>query len=353
VGFTYYQNFTNTNQAMNYRYLGNSGLKVSELCLGTMTFGDASYGAEIGTVSEPGAGRLTAIALDHGINFFDTADVYSGGLSEIILGKALGNRRKDVVVASKVRFAMSNRPNDTGLSRSHIIESCENSLKRLGTDVIDLYQIHSYDPGTPLQETLRALHELVQSGKVRYIGCSNLTAWQTMKALAVSEKLNLDQFVSAQLYYSVGARDIEHELVPLCLDQGLGILCWSPLSGGFFSGKYFKEVNSPDDSRRSFKDAGSLKYWPTDEAKGYLIVEELDRKAIKHNKTIAQVALNWLLRKPAVTSVIIGTRKESQLTENLGASGWELTAEDVEKLDEISQPVVPYPVWHQNYSDNR
>jgi aryl-alcohol dehydrogenase-like predicted oxidoreductase len=318
-----------------------------------MTFGDGSYGSEIGTVSEQDAGRLTAIALDHGINFFDTADVYSGGLSEIMLGKALGNRRKDVVVASKVRFAMSDRPNDTGLSRRHIMESCENSLKRLGTDVIDLYQIHSYDPGTPLQETLRALHELVQSGKVRYIGCSNLTAWQTMKALAVSEKLNLDQFVSAQLYYSVGARDIEHELVPLCLDQGLGILCWSPLSGGFFSGKYRKGADTPPDSRRSFREAKSLRYWPTDEIKGYLIVEELDRIASKNNRTITQVALNWLLRKPAVTSVITGARKELQLIDNIGCTGWELSAAEMERLNEVSQPPVPYPVWHQNYSDNR
>ena len=248
---------------------------------------------------------------------------------------------------------MSDQPNDTGLSRAHILEGCENSLKRIGTDYIDLYQLHGYDPGTPLQETLRALDDLVHSGKVRYIGCSNFTAWQTMKALTLSEKLNLEQFVSTQLYYSIGARDIENELVPLCLDQGLGILCWSPLSGGYFTGKYSSGAPKPADSRRNNTRADSLKYWPTDEAKGKQIVEKLGIIASKLQKTITQVALNWLLNKPAVNSIIIGARKESQLLENLGGAGWVLPVVDVEVLDEISKPVVPYPVWHQQYSDKR
>jgi len=338
---------------MIYRYLGDSGLKVSEICLGVMTFGGDSVKNELATVTQKEADSIITTALELGINFFDTADVYSGGVSETVLGKALGDRRKDAVVATKVRFAMSNKPNDTGLSRFHIIKSCEDSLRRLGTDFIDLYQIHSYDPGTPLEETLRALDSLIQSGKVRYIGCSNLTAWQTMKALAVSEKLNIDKFVTTQLYYSIGARDIEHELVPLCIDQKLGILCWSPLSGGFFTGKFRKNTVTPSDARRSNPKSTSIKYWPINENKGFEIIAQLDQTSKNYNKTIAQTSLNWLLRRPNITSVIIGARNIQQLTENAGASGWELIPEDIEFLDNISKPEIPYPVWHQMYSDER
>jgi len=338
---------------MKYRYLGHSGLKVSELCLGVMTFGGDLINNELASVSQKDADQLTATALELGINFFDTADVYSGGISEIVLGKALGSRRKDAIVATKVRFAMSNMPNDTGLSRMHIIKSCEDSLRRLGTDFIDLYQIHSYDPGTPLEETLRALDYLVQSGKVRYTGCSNLTAWQTMKALALSEKMNLEKFVTTQLYYSIGARDIEHELIPLCTDQNIGILCWSPLSGGFFTGKYRKNFTAPADARRSNKQSTSLKYWPVNEEKGLEIVEHLELTGIKYNKSISQTALNWLLCRPNISSVIIGARNLQQLTENAGATDWQLMPDDVRHLATISEPVIPYPNWHQNYSDER
>ncbi len=338
---------------MIYRYLGHSGLKVSEICLGVMTFGGDTVKNELATVAQKDADLITSTALDLGINFFDTADVYSVGVSESVLGKALGNRRKDAVVATKVRFAMSNKPNDNGLSRFHIIKSCEDSLRRLGTDFIDLYQIHSYDPGTPLEETMHALDHLVQSGKVRYIGCSNLTAWQTMKALAISEKMNLEKFITTQLYYSIGARDIEHELVPLCLDQHLGILCWSPLSGGFFTGKFRKNASLPSESRRSNKQASSMKFWPVDEEKGFEIVEQLEQIGNNYDKTIAQTALNWLLCKPAITSVIVGASQIQQLKENAGASEWKLIPEDVEYLDNISKQVVPYPVWHQKYSDDR
>jgi aryl-alcohol dehydrogenase-like predicted oxidoreductase len=338
---------------MEYRYLGNSGLKVSEICLGVMTFGGDLINNELATVSQQEANLIISKAIELGINFFDTADVYSGGVSETVLGKALDNNRKDAVVATKVRFAMSTKPNDTGLSRFHIIKSCEDSLRRLGTDYIDLYQIHSYDEGTPLEETLRALDQLIQSGKVRYIGCSNLSAWQTMKALAISEKLNLEKFITTQLYYSIGARDVEHELVPLCIDQNLGILCWSPLSGGFFTGKFRENQASPTGARRSKQDASSMKYWPVDEKKGYQIVESLDQMARVYDKTIAQTALNWLLGKPAVTSVIIGARNINQLTENTGASGWKLSTEDVAFLDEASRPIIPYPLWHQMLSDKR
>lgn len=338
---------------MKYRYLGNSGLKVSEICLGVMTFGGDIVKNELATVSQPEADSITSAALDVGINFFDTADIYSGGASETVLGKALGTRRKEAVLATKVRFAMSNKPNDTGLSRSHIIRSCENSLRRLGTDFIDLYQIHSYDAGTPMDETLRALDYLVQSGKVRYIGCSNLTAWQTMKALAISEKMNLEKFVTTQLFYSIGARDIEHELIPLCLDQKLGVLCWSPLSGGFFTGKFRKNSALPLNARRSNQNAPSMKFWPVDEEKGFEIVDCLEAISCNYNKSIAQTALNWLLRRNAITSVIIGARNIQQLTENAGATDWELSPADVQYLDTVSKPLTPYPLWHQMYSDER
>jgi aryl-alcohol dehydrogenase-like predicted oxidoreductase len=338
---------------MIYRYLGNSGLKISEIGLGVLTFGGGDEKSELTTVNQKGADLITSTALDLGINFFDTADVYEYGLSETVLGKALGKRRKEAVVATKVRFAMSNKPNDTGLSRFHIIKSCENSLKRLGTDFIDLYQIHSYDPGTPLEETLSALDTLVQSGKVRYIGCSNLTAWQTMKALALSEKLNLEKFVTTQLYYSIGARDIEHELVPLCIDQKLGILCWSPLSGGFFTGKFRKNTEMPKEARRSNIQNDSNKYWPVNVEKGYDIVEHLELIGKKYDKTIAHTALNWLLSKPMISSIIIGARNVNQLTENACASGWQLAPSDIQALDNISKQEIPYPIWHQMYSDER
>lgn len=338
---------------MNYRYLGHSGLKVSEICLGAMTFGSEHMKSELATVSQNEANFITSFALDSGIKFFDTADVYGLGASEIALGKALGNRRNEAVVATKVRFAMSDSPNDTGLSRYHIIKSCDDSLRRLNTDFIDLYQIHSYDPGTPLEETLSALDTLVKSGKVRYIGCSNLTAWQTMKSLAVAQNLNFEKFVTTQLYYSLGCRDIEHELLPLCTDQQIGVLCWSPLSGGFFTGKYRKNSDLPADARRSNRQASSMKYWPVDEEKGFEIVDTLEQISQKYNKTIAQTALNWLLCRPNISSIIVGARNVKQLSENIGASGWELTPADAACLDDVSKPAIPYPRWHQMYSDER
>jgi aryl-alcohol dehydrogenase-like predicted oxidoreductase len=338
---------------MNYRYLGNSGLKISEIGLGVMTFGGGLIRNELATVSEALAREIISLAFDQGINFFDTADVYSGGISETALGKALGNRRHEAVIGTKVRFAMGPGPNDTGLSRHHILKSCDESLRRLGTDYIDLYQIHSYDPGTPLEETLSALDHLVKAGKVRYIGCSNLTAWQTMKALSVAGNMHLEKFITTQLYYSIGARDIEHELIPLCLDQNLGILCWSPLSGGFFTGKYRKNSALPENARRTQRDASSMKYWPVNEEKGYTIVDALESTAEKYSKTIAQTALNWLLQRKPVSSVIVGATRTSQITENAGASGWSLSDEDIQFLDKKSRPDIPYPVWHQNYSDPR
>ena len=220
---------------MNLRYMGKTGVKVSELCFGTMTFGGQGYWQSIGTLDQKQADALINIALDAGINFFDTANVYSFGLAEEMLGKALGKRRQDIILATKVRGRMSERPNDVGLSRRHIIESCEASLKRLGTDYIDLYQVHSFDPFTPLEETMSVLNDLVHQGKIRYIGCSNFTGWQLMKALSISAKNGWENFVTLQAYYSLAARELEFELLPLCLDQRLGILVWSPLSGGFLT----------------------------------------------------------------------------------------------------------------------
>ena len=330
---------------MKMRFLGNSGVKVSEICFGAMTFGGKGYWKSIGEVQQKEANELISMALDGGINFFDTADVYSEGLSEILLGKALGNNRKNIILATKVRGRTGQGPNDVGLSRHHIIENCNASLKRLGTDYIDLYQLHSFDPYTPQEETLRALDDLVRAGKVRYIGASNHTGWQLMKALAISDKQNLEKFVTLQAYYSLIARDLENELVPLCLDQNLGILPWSPLGGGFLTGKYRRGKERPNNARRTDPENQFLQY---DEEKGFDIIDELEKIAKNHDATIAQAALNYLLRKPAVSSVIIGARNKEQLAEDLKTSDWEMTPEEVAGLDEISILPRAYPYWMLN-----
>lgn len=329
---------------MEMRFLGKSGLKVSVLSFGTMTFGGGDdFFEHIGGTQLDEAQRLVDICLDAGVNLFDTADVYSRGRSEEILGKALGKRRKDVIIATKAFGRMGEGPNDVGLSRHHLIRACEDSLRRLGTDYIDLYQVHSFDALTPLEETLRALDDLVRSGKVRYIGCSNYSAWHLMKALCVSEREGLERYVSQQVYYSLVARELEYELVPLGLDQGVGILVWSPLAFGFLSGKYRRGQQEPEGTRRSkVGDVGTL-----DLEKGYDIVEALDEVASAHGVTVAQAALNWLLRKPGVTSVIIGARNEQQLRDNLHTAEWELTPEEVRRLDEVSSVPPIYPYWHQ------
>jgi aryl-alcohol dehydrogenase-like predicted oxidoreductase len=327
---------------MKMRLLGNSGLKVSEICFGAMTFGGKGYWKVIGELEQKDANELVKLSLDSGVNFFDTADVYSEGLSEEMLGKALGNHRKEIILATKVRGRTGKGPNDVGLSRHHIIENCNASLKRLGTDYIDLYQLHSFDPFTPQEETLRALDDLVRAGKVRYIGASNHTGWQLMKALAISDKQNLEKFITLQAYYSLVARDLENELVPLCLDQKLGILPWSPLGGGFLTGKYRKGKERPKNARRSDRESQFLQF---DEEKGFDIVDELERIAKNHNATIAQAALNYLLRKPGVSSVIIGARTKEQLADNLKSSDWKMTPEEVTKLDALSMPPKVYPYW--------
>lgn len=327
---------------MKMRFLGNSGIKVSEICFGAMTFGGRGFWKVIGEVEQNDANELVNLALEGGINFFDTADVYSEGLSEEILGKALGNRRKEIILATKVRGRTGKGPNDVGLSRNHIIDSCNKSLNRLGTDYIDLYQIHSFDPFTSLEETLRALDDLVKAGKVRYIGVSNHTGWQLMKALSISEKQNLERFITLQAYYSLVSRDLENELVPLCLDQKLGILPWSPLGGGFLTGKYRRGKERPKNARRTDQENQFLQF---DEEKGFDIVDELEKIAKNHNATIAQAALNYLLRKPGVSSVIIGAKTKEQLADNLKTSDWQMTPEEVKQLDELSMPVQVYPYW--------
>ncbi|HQT90506.1 MAG TPA: aldo/keto reductase [Candidatus Kryptobacter bacterium] len=327
---------------METRFLGNSGVRVSELCFGAMTFGGKGYWTGIGQVQQKEADELVNTAIDGGINFFDTADVYSEGLSEQILGKALGDKRKEIVLATKVRGRTGPGPNDVGLSRKHIVDSCNASLKRLGTDYIDLYQVHSFDPKTPLEETLRALDDLVRDGKVRYIGVSNFTGWQLMKALSISEKQNLERFVTLQALYSLIARDLENELVPLSLDQKLGILPWSPLGGGFLTGKYRRGKPRPEGARRTDPTNQFLQY---DEEKGFDIVDELEKIAGNHKATITQAALNYLLRKPGVASVIIGANTKEQLTDNLKTTDWEMTPDEVARLDELSKPPRVYPYW--------
>lgn len=327
---------------MRYRQLGKSGLLVSELCLGTMSFGGQGYWEKIGGLDQAAAQRLVDIALDAGVNFFDTADVYSYGQSEQILGKALQGKRHQVVLATKVRGRMSSEINDVGLSRRHIMQGCENSLRRLGTDYIDLYIVHSFDFLTPLEETLSALNDLVHQGKVRYLGCSNFFAWQLMKALSIAEKHHWEKFVSLQAYYSLVARDVELELVPLCQDQGLGLTPWSPLAGGFLTGKYPRGGKGPQDARRSKEERNFLQL---DEDRAYAILDEVQRIAKARGVTPAQVSLNYLLRKPAVSSVLIGATKPEQLRDNLKTVDWELTSEEIQSLDKVSLPPQLYPKW--------
>jgi len=327
---------------MKTRFLGATGVRVSELCFGAMTFGGRGYWKNIGAVEQPEADRLVGAALEAGVTFFDTADVYSEGRAEEILGRALGGRREDVVLATKVRGRTGPRPNDVGLSRRHILESCDASLRRLGTDWIDLYQVHSFDPRTPLEETLGALDDLVRAGKVRYVGASNFTGWQLMKALAISDARHLERFATLQAFYSLIARDLELELVPLSLDQQLGILPWSPLGGGFLTGKYRRGRPRPPGARRTEAAGQFLQF---DEERGFDIVDELERIARGHGATITQAALNYLLRKPGVTSVIIGARTIEQLADALKTTDWEMAPDDVARLDALSAPPRLYPHW--------
>jgi len=328
---------------MKYNILGNTGLKVSELCLGTMTFGGKGYWTAIGQLPQEPVDELVKRSVDAGINFIDTANVYSEGLSEEMTGKAirnLGLKRDDLVIATKVRGKMGEGPNSSGLTRKHIVQQAEESLKRLNIDYIDLYQIHGYDPLTPLEETLRALDDLVTSGKVRYIGCSNLAAWQLMKALSFSTYNHVSKFVSLQAYYTIAGRDLERELIPLLNDQKVGLMVWSPLAGGLLSGKYTRNMPEPEGSRRI-----NFDFPPVNKEKAFDIIDVMQPIAQEKSISVAQLALAWLLHQPAVTSVIIGAKKTEQLDDNLKAIDVKLTAEELQKLDDISKLQSEYPGW--------
>jgi aryl-alcohol dehydrogenase-like predicted oxidoreductase len=333
---------------MKYRPLADTGIFVSELCLGAMTFGGVGQMWErIGGLDQAAVDGLVHRALDAGINFIDTANVYSAGESETMLGKALGPRRHGVVLATKVRGRTSPGANDVGLSRLHILQAVEASLTRLGTDYVDLYQIHRHDPLTNIEDTLRALDDLVHSGKVRYIGCSNLAAWQLMKALALSREQHLERFRCTQSYYSLAGREIERELIPLINDQGLGLLVWSPLAGGFLSGKFTREGGDATARRANFD------FPPVNKDKGFAILDVLRAIADRKAATIPQIALAWVLANKAVTSVIIGARKLPQLDDNLKAIDVTLSDEDLTALNDASKLVTEYPEWMETLGTDR
>lgn len=331
---------------MKYKQLGHTGLYVSELTLGTMTFDNegGSYAGMIGATGQDLATRMVDLAIEAGINIFDTANVYSSGVSEEMLGVALGDRRQDNLIATKLYNTMTTGPNDLGTSRLAIMREVEGSLKRLGTDYIDLYQVHNFDVTTPLEETLRALDDLVRQGKVRYIGLSNFAAWQIAKADGVARLLGTERFASVQSYYSLVGRELEREILPAAMDLGLGTFIWSPLAGGFLSGKYTRD--SEASGRRA-----AFEYPPVDKDQGYDVVDALAAIAEEKNASVAQIALAWLLHKPGVTSVIVGARKEAQLIDNLGAADIVLSDEDMTRLDRASalKPEYPgyLPVWQR------
>ncbi len=325
---------------MHYRLFGRTGLYVSELCFGAMTFGGSGIYEAMGNTAQTEADALVSLALDRGINFFDTSDVYSAGESEKILGKALGARRKEVVLATKVRGSVGPGANQQGLSRAHITSSVDGSLKRLGTDWIDLYQIHAFDPVTPFDETLRAMDDLVRAGKVRYVGCSNLTCWQLAKANGIAERRGLARFESLQAYYSIAGRDLERELVPLLTDQNMGLMIWSPLAGGLLSGKYGRDGAAPDGSRRTTFD-----YPPVNKDRAFACIDAMRKIGDAKGASVACVALAWLLTKPHVSAIIIGARNEQQLRDNLAATDLVLDAAEVAELDRVSALPSEYPGW--------
>ncbi len=328
---------------MRYRQLGRTGLFVSELCLGTMTFGGAGAFGLMGSVQQAEADAMVGHALDAGINFIDTADIYSAGQSEAITGTALKNlgiKRTDVVLATKAYGETGPGHNDRGASRGHIMDAVQASLKRLGTDYIDLYQMHGFDPVTPVEETMRALDDLVGQGLVRYVGCSNARAWQVMKANGVADKRGWVRFETLQAYYSLAGRDLERDIVSMLDDQKVGLLVWSPLAGGFLSGKIGRDRAAPGDSRRA-----SLPFPPIDEARAYDCIDAMRPIAAAHGVSVAQVALAWLLRQRHVTSVIVGAKRIEQLEDNIAATTLALTDAEMQTLNAVSALPPEYPGW--------
>lgn len=329
---------------MEYRLLGRSGLKVSTLTVGTMTFGGKGWAKTVGDLGVNEAKKLVDMSLDAGVNLIDTADVYSQGVSEEIVGEIIGGKhRNGVLIATKARFPMGDGPNDAGSSRHHLIRACEASLKRLKTDVIDLYQLHEWDGQTPLEETMEALDMLVRQGKVRYIGCSNFSGWHIMKALGVSAADHRQRFVSQQIHYTLESRDAEYELLPVSIDQGLGVLVWSPLAGGLLSGKHRRDKTAEGSRQLAGWDEPPIR----NEDRLWNIVDTLVDIAESRNVSAAQVALAWLIGRKAVTSVIIGGRTKAQFKDNLASAELILTAEERQRLDEVSSPPILYPYWHQ------
>jgi len=328
---------------MKYTTLGISGLVVSRLSFGAMTFGKGQLVPGVTNhIGQKDANEMVAKALDKGVNLFDTADAYTGGQSEIILGKALSARRNDVIIATKCGFRSEDNLISTGLSYRHILASAEDSLRRLETDYIDLYQIHIPDPLTPYEETLRALEDVLRRGYVRYIGFSNFPAWKAAMMIGLQEKMGFRSFISAQMYYSLLGRDLEHEMVPFAEAQGLGILVWSPLSSGFLSGKYTRENPAPQDARRN-----QFPFPPIDVEKGNDVVDQLKTIGETHGATVPQVALAWILSKPYISSIIIGANSMQQLDDNLKAVEVDLGDDEVEALDELTAPSPLYPGWMQ------
>ena len=332
---------------MDYRQLGGSGFKVPVLSLGTGTFGGGTeFFKAWGTTDVAEASKLIDICLDAGVNMFDSADIYSNGQAEEILGQAIKGRRDKVLISTKATFRAGEGPNDVGSSRFHLLKAVDGCLRRLGTDYIDLFQLHGFDATTPIEETVSTLDDLVRAGKIRYLGCSNFSGWHLMKSLAYADKFGLSRYVAHQAYYSLVGRDYENELMPLALDQKVGAVVWSPLGWGRLTGKIRRGQPLPKSSRLQSQTVVDIGPQVPEE---YLfnVVDALDAVAKETGKTVPQIALNWLTSRPSVATVIVGARNEEQLRQNLGAVGWSLTAEQVAKLDTASATPPPYPYWHQ------
>ena len=330
---------------MEFRQLGRSGLKVPVLSFGTGTFGGGTdFFRAWGSSDVAEASRLVSICLEAGVNLFDTADVYSKGLSEEILGKAIEGRRQDVLISTKTTFRMSDGPNNVGSSRHHLLQACDASLRRLGTDYIDIYHLHGFDALTPVEEVLSTLNHLIESGKVRYIACSNFSGWHLMKSLSASERYGWARYVGHQVYYSLIGREYEWELMPLALDQGVGALIWSPLGWGRLTAKIRRGQPLPAISRLHKTSAEGP---PVSDELLYKVIDALDQAAKETGKTVPQVALNWLIHRPSVCSIIVGARNEEQLRQNLSAEGWSLSSDQIAALDRASEIRPIYPYWHQ------
>lgn len=330
---------------MEHRRLGASGLNVPALSFGTATFGGQGDFYKVwGSTDAAEATRLVDIAIDAGVFLFDTADSYSAGMAEEILGAAIAGRRSQVLISTKSTFRLGPGPNDVGSSRHRLIAACEASLRRLKVDHIDLWQMHGFDAATPLEETMRALDDLVGAGKVRYVGCSNFSGWHLMKALAISERHGWVRHVAHQAYYSLIGRDYESELMPLALDQGVGTVAWSPLAGGLLSGKVGRDRPPAEGTRMAVQD-GPGRHYPREQL--YAVIDELAAIAAEIGRSVSQVALNWVMYRPTVATVVIGARTEAQLRDNLGAASFRLSAEQIARLDKVSTRPLPYPYWHQ------